>query len=128
MVSLKNGWQQKIKRLMETFNRFDIVVLPFPFTDRSTTKRRPALVLSNRDYQADSGHIICAMITTAAQSHWSSDCHIRDWETAGLPKPSIVRPKVFTLDARFALRKLGQLEAADQARVDKVLSENYLKP
>jgi len=106
---------------METFKRFDIVVLPFPFTDRSTSKRRPALVISNRSYQSDTGHIICAMITTAAQSSWASDTAITQWESAGLPKPSKIRLKLFTLDARFALRQLGQLEAEDRTHIETAL-------
>jgi len=112
-----------MRPLMEVFNRFDLVVLPFPFTDRSTTKRRPALVISNRSYQENCGHIICAMITTAAKSNWASDTVISEWQATGLPKPSKVRLKVFTLDARFVLRRLGRLEVVDQAQVEEALSE-----
>jgi mRNA interferase MazF len=103
---------------MEIFDRFDLVVLPFPFTDRSTVKRRPALVISTRAYQADSGHIICAMITTASKSSWASDTVICEWAATGLPKPSKVRLKLFSLDTRFVLRRLGRLEVVDQTQVE----------
>lgn len=105
----------------EIYDRFDIVVLPFPFTDRSTTKRRPALVVSNPDYLKGSGHLICAMITTAARSNWRSDSTLEAWPEAGLPKPSKVRLKLFTIDARFAVRRLGQLRERDAAKVSKAL-------
>lgn len=52
-----------------SFEAFDVVVVPFPFTDRSTTKRRPALVLSDRDmFNARVGQVVMAMITSAKNS------------------------------------------------------------
>ncbi|MGZ0707632.1 type II toxin-antitoxin system PemK/MazF family toxin [Coraliomargarita sp. W4R53] len=108
---------------MEIFERFDLVVLPFPFTDRSTTKRRPALVISTPRYQEESGHIICAMITTAAGSHWPSDTSIEDWEDAGLPKASKLRMKLFTLDAQFVLRRLGKLSSKDSEYASQALGD-----
>lgn len=107
---------------MEIFKRFDLVVLPFPFTDQATNKRRPALIISKAGYQEDSGHVICVMITTAAGSSWASDTAITEWAAAGLPKPSFVRLKVFTLDARFVARRLGRLAEPDQAAVEKALA------
>jgi len=103
-------------------DRFDIVVVPFPFTDRATTKRRPALVVSSEEFFAQSKHVICAMITTAGQSAWESDIEIFEWESAGLPKASKVRFKLFTLDGRFVLRHLGSLSGSDRQRIQKSLS------
>ena len=52
-----------------TFEAFDVVVVPFPFTDRNTTKRRPALVLSDaRAFNEQAGHFVLAMITSARHS------------------------------------------------------------
>jgi len=45
---------------------WDVVSVPFPFTDSSRTKRRPALVLSARPFN-ESGHVILTMITSAMQ-------------------------------------------------------------
>lgn len=108
---------------LEIYDRFEIVVLPFPFTDRSTTKRRPALILSNPEYQESNGHIVCAMVTTAARSSWATDTTIEGWDDVGLPKPSKVRLKLFTLDARFVIRRLGRLREMDASKVDKNLSQ-----
>lgn len=106
---------------MELFERFDLVVLPFPFTDQATSKRRPALVLSNAGYQTESGQVICAMITTATRLSWASDTAITGWSAAGLPKPSVMRLKVFTLDARFVIRRLGRLGEGDRTAVESAL-------
>ena len=101
---------------------FDLVRVPFPFTDRQTSKRRPALVLSSLGFQEDSEHLHLAMITSAANSHWSSDWPIEDLETAGLPIPCVVRFKLFTLDQRLVFGTLGCLSSADRMGVGQQLN------
>lgn len=103
-----------------TFDGFDVIIVPFPFTDRATTKRRPALVLSNAAFNTATGHIIAAMITSAKQSAWDSDVAITDLAAAGLAVPCVVRMKLFTLEAGLVLRRAGQLAAADAKRVREV--------
>ena len=83
--------------------RFDVVVVPFPFTDRNAAKRRPALVLSSRLFDQASQHSVLAMITSADQSAWLGDHAIADLETAGLPTECVVRLKLFTLDHRLVI-------------------------
>lgn len=105
-----------------TFRVFDVVVVPFPFTDRSTTKRRPALVLSSTEaFNPPSGHVVLAMITSARNSAWPLDTEIQDLDSAGLPSTSIVRMKLFTLDERLIIRQAGHLGCGDQARVGRTL-------
>lgn len=82
------------------------MVVPFPFTDRASTKRRPALVLSGRSFNR-SGHSLLAMVTSASHLPWPGDTPIRRLEHAGLTAPSLVRMKLFTLDNRFIARRLG---------------------
>ena len=105
---------------------FDVVRVPFPFTDRQTSKRRPALVLSTAAFQNDSEHLHLAMITSASNSHWSSDWPIQAIEMAGLSTPCVVRFKLFTLDQSLILGTLGHVSSADrqgvQQRLHKALS------
>ena len=57
------------------FERFAVVRVPFPFTDRVPSKNRPALVLSDRmAFNAPAGHSVMAMITSAANAPWPLDC------------------------------------------------------
>jgi mRNA interferase MazF len=110
-------------RLIVTCKRYDIVKVPFPFTDRQSNKNRPALVLSDeRAFNARIGHSVLAMITTAKHSAWPLDCVITDLSTAGLPVASIIRLKLFTLDERLVLARLGEL-----ANEDKFTLEQNLK-
>ena len=95
---------------------WDVVVVPFPFSDRAAAKRRPALVLSRKSFNAF-GHTVLAMITTQAHRPWPGDTEIHDLSAAGLPLQCIVRLKAFTLDNRLILRRIGALSAADRRRV-----------
>jgi mRNA interferase MazF len=107
-----------------TFNAFDVVVVPFPFTDRTTTKRRPALILSNaQTFNKRVGQSVMAMITSAKNSDWPLDIEIQDLDSAGLPSASIVRMKLFTLDEQLIIRKAGVLSRIDQSKVLESLKQ-----
>ena len=99
-----------------TCNPFDVVVVPFPFTDRQTERRRPALVVSSPDFNAAHDQSILAMITSAG-GEWPSDVAIRDWREAGLNVACKVRLKLFTLDDTLILRRAGALSERDAEAV-----------
>ena len=65
--------------------------------------------------------MLLAMITSAAQSSWPLDWPIQEWQQAGLPKPCLVRLKLFTLDERLILKPLGVLSPADRTGVSAQL-------
>jgi len=112
---------------MASFERFDVVRVPFPFTDRQAEKNRPALVISNSaTFNAPAGHSVMAMITSAGHSPWPLDVSIGDSKTAGLPAPSILRFKLFTLDHRLIRGTLGRLADRDRAKVMKSLQRLLL--
>ena len=102
-------------------DRWDVVVVPFPFSEKAAEKRRPALVLSNAAFNA-AGHTVMAMITTRGHKSWPGDYTLEDFGEAGLPMPCLVRLKIFTLDNRVILRHLGCLSNPDRARVEPNLS------
>ena len=99
-----------------TCDAWQVVVVPFPFTDRATAKRRPALVISVRAFNRH-GHTVLAMITSASHQPWPSDTLLADSSNAGLKAPSLVRLKLFTLDNRFIARRIGALGSPDRAAV-----------
>ena len=109
-----------------TFEAFDVVVVPFPFTDRTTTKRRPALVLSDTDhFNKQVGQSVLAMITSASNSDWPLDVNIQDLDAAGLPCASVVRMKLFTLDDKLVVRKAGMLAESDRPPVAATLHQLF---
>ncbi|MEM9136370.1 MAG: type II toxin-antitoxin system PemK/MazF family toxin [Cyanobacteria bacterium P01_F01_bin.42] len=107
---------------MVTYKSFEVVVVPFPFTDQATSKRRPALVLSSANFNDSSRHGVMAMITTASRSMWPLDVIIRDMQDAGLTHPSLIRMKLFTLDQKLIQRKIGGLSERDQISVHESLT------
>ena len=96
-----------------TFNQWDIVVVPFPFVDSAKSKPRPVVVLTNEDFNIANGHLVGAMITTASNTKWLGDIEIIDLSSTGLKHTSFIRMKLFTLDFRIGIRKIGQLSAND---------------
>ncbi len=100
------------------FDCYAVVRVPFPFTDRNTSKNRPALVLSDPTaFNASAGHSVMAMITSEANPPWPLDCVLTDLVAAGLPAPSRVRFKLFTLDHRLVRSTAGHLSQGDIALV-----------
>lgn len=108
------------------FEPFDVVVVPFPFTDSAQTKRRPALVLSQNMFFGNViNHSILTMITSRKNDLWPLDCEIKNRELSGLTAPSVVRMKLFTLDNRFIIRRVGRLSKDDQKQVKHSLSRVF---
>lgn len=106
------------------YEMFDVVVVPFPFTDQNAQKRRPALVLSNpKSFNNEMGNCVLAMITSSKNSHWPLDSKIGSLNNAGLTAPSIVRMKLFTLDIRLIIKKIGDLSGKDQKTVTENLNQ-----
>ena len=106
-----------------SFERFAVVRVPFPFTDRNATKNRPALVLSDAAaFNTPAGHSVMAMITSQANAPWPLDCPLADLAAAGLPAPSKVRFKLFTLDHRLVRGELGKLASGDATNVRAALA------
>ena len=102
---------------MAIFEVWDIVKVPFPYTDRPVRQRRPALVVAAGEIEAAHGLLWLVMITSAENRGWPGDVVISDLRDAGLPAPSIVRPaKIATVDAQDAQR-LGTLPGADRNAV-----------
>lgn len=105
------------------FDAWDVVRVPFPYTDRPVRQRRPALVIAAGELQAAHGLLWLAMITSAANRGWAGDVAVSDLRMAGLPVPSIIRPaKIATIEARDAER-LGTLPPADRNDVAAYLRD-----
>ena len=111
-----------------TYDQFEIVKVPFPFSDLNSSKIRPALVLTSaKGFNAKIGLSVMAMITSskADRNFWPGDVAIENFEAAGLPVPSIVRMKLFTLDHRIIIDRLGSLSSADRSKVQEKLKEIF---
>ena len=105
---------------MPIFERGQTVRVPFPYTDRSTRQRRPALVVSNGAIGENDSLLWVVMITSAENRPWPGDIALGDdLGLAGLSAPSVIRPcKIATVEAR-GVEPLGRVGSAVMGRVSE---------
>ena len=97
-----------------SFNFGDIVLLPFPFTDQSHSKKRPAAIVSSSAYHNSYADAIVMAITSQARPlNLIGEVTLVDWKSAGLINPSVIKPVFATVDRSLIIRKLGLLSPQD---------------
>ena len=100
----------------------DLVLVPFPFTDQSTSKRRPAVVVSSNAYHRERPDLIILAVTSQARPATGiGEAAVVKWKEAGLLKPSVLKPVLATIERSLVLRKLGTLEEEDRRALREVL-------
>ncbi|HVL34469.1 MAG TPA: type II toxin-antitoxin system PemK/MazF family toxin [Burkholderiales bacterium] len=92
----------------------DIVLVPFPFTDQTGTKRRPAVVVSSRRYHTERPDVVIMAVTSQMRPGGFGEVSVKEWKAAGLLKASVIKPVLATIDATLVVRTLGQLKDDDQ--------------
>ena len=94
---------------MAGFVKGDVVVLPFPFSDLSQTKRRPALVVAEA---GGNELLLCQITSKAVRDQHGVALDAVDFQAGSLKKPSNVRPnRVFTADAGIVLYVAGHVSS-----------------
>ena len=99
------------------FQKGDIVVIPVPFTDNKTVKRRPAVVISNDDVHAVGDVVIVQITSQLRNDKLNFPINATD-TTVALPKNSVVRiHKMFVLENHLIEKKVSELKPAVYARL-----------
>jgi mRNA interferase MazF len=102
----------------------DILLVPFPFTDQSTTKKRPAVVVSSSAYNLERPDLILLAVTSQVRPGTGfGECPVGHWQKAGLLKPSVIKPVVTTIERNLVLRKLGRLHEEDRRALLELLQK-----
>ncbi len=95
----------------------DLVLLSFPYSDQSTFKKRPALVICDLN---DEDVILCRITSHLYNSEF--DVLIHKWKEAGLLLPSVVRVhKMATIDKDLIDFKIGNLYESEKEEVHIIL-------
>lgn len=104
-------------------NQRDVILLPFPYSDLSLPKKRPAIVLSNKDYNVHNQDVICCAITSNPKNYINSvKIGSKDFENGKLPYESTIKPnKIFTLMQSLIIKKFGRLNIPKSKEVVKNL-------
>jgi len=101
----------------------DIVLVPFPFTDQTAAKKRPAVVVSSDAYHRDRRDVIVMAVTSQVRpGSGIGESVVEGWKDAGLLKPSVVKPVLATIDRDLILRRLGTLRDDDRRAIQRTLS------
>jgi mRNA interferase MazF len=93
------------------FEQRDIIIIPFPFTDLSANKQRPALIISSSEFNRRNLDVICCMIT----SHFESSAdHVAirdgDCEMGPMGKESVIKPfRLFTVSKSRIIKRYNKL-------------------
>ena len=103
------------------YDTFDVVEVPFPFSDLPKSKIRKALVLTPESMNGPNSATTLMMITSRSNSTWIGDTQLMNWREAGLKKPCYVRLKFFTPDNKLIIKKIGELTQNDKDLVSKTL-------
>lgn len=106
---------------------FDVVLVPFPFADLSSSKKRPCLVLASFQPRSLGEHLVLAMMTSQVNTpHFPFDTLLQDYSKAGLPKPTLLRlSKVVTLHSSMVYKKLGCLADVDRHNVGQQFEQLF---
>ena len=100
----------------------DVVLVPFPFTDQTTAKKRPAVVVSSDAYHRDRPDVILMAVTSQVRpAAGVGEVAVQRWKDAGLLKPSVLKPLLATVEKGLVLRKLGRLEDQDRDALRRAL-------
>jgi mRNA interferase MazF len=99
---------------MTSYNFGDVVLVPFPFTDQSSHKKRPTVVISSDVYNAEyPDRILMGITSQVISSAKVGDIIITDWGAAGLLKASMIKPVIMTIEKQLIIKKLGRLQDVD---------------
>lgn len=98
-----------------SFEFGDVVLVPFPFTDQSGSKKRPAVVVSDKAVNAALPDVIVMAITSQLRpNRRAREVWLQGWQSAGLLKPSAVKPVISTVERTLVLKKIGALKDEDR--------------
>jgi mRNA interferase MazF len=101
----------------------DVVLVPFPFTDQSTAKQRPGVIISNATYHRERRDVILMAITSQVRSSGTfGEVIVQEWQAANLLKPSAIKPVIATLEQVLIIKTRGRLSQHDQTALKKAIA------
>ena len=94
-------------------SRNDVVLLPIPFTDLTSRKVRPAVVVGR-----NGGDLFLVPVSSVLAN---TDFPLKDWRVAGLNVPCGIKAQLATVEERLAVKSVGALSAADRQALNERL-------
>ena len=104
-----------------SYNFGDVVLVPFPFTNQASSKRRPAVIISSYAYHQHHPDLIVMAITSQKTVQSFGEGMISDWQGAGLLRLSAIKPVIATIERRLVIKTLGRLSTQDRQTLKDAL-------
>lgn len=98
-------------------SRHEVVLLPIPFTDLTSQKVRPAIVIGKGSFPGD---LFVVPLTSQKENF---DFELANWQAAGLNVPSGVKSQIATVEDRLVRKIVGRLEKSDAETLDRSLRQ-----
>ena len=116
-----------MKKMKSTtiYRKWDIILVRFPFTNLTTAKKRPALIISPDEYNKKLDVVIVFITSKLDSEYRIGDYKIKEWEKSNLPKPSMIRMKFATIDKSIIEKKIGKLSEKDKDEFKKILIDFF---
>jgi len=105
---------------MPSYSKFDVVLVRYPFSDRSSTKVRPAVVINNPHSSRD---LFVVPLTSQVWNLLFGEFVLNDWREAGLNVPSAVKRGLYTVHERLIVKSIGNLSERDAQEVQNSLEK-----
>jgi mRNA interferase MazF len=106
---------------MAKFVRGDVVVVPFPFSDLSQSKRRPALVVASLE---GNDAILCQITSKTIKDAYCIPIDDSDFASGNLKQSGNIRPnRIFTADNNIILYRIGSIKKEKLAQVVEKIIE-----
>ena len=100
------------------YQQGDVIVVPFPFTDLSSVKIRPAIIISNNEKIKDTGDLIIVMITTKPKLDGINILIEKQDVSIALPSESYVRcHRVATIDIKIIQKKISEISSSLKSKI-----------
>ncbi|MEB3310042.1 MAG: type II toxin-antitoxin system PemK/MazF family toxin [Snowella sp.] len=112
---------------MTTYKFGEVLLLPFPFTNQTTTKKRPTIVISSLEYHQTKPDLIVIAVTSQIREPLAfGEMKIEKWLDAGLIKPSVIKPIITTIEKNLIIKSLGNLQLSDLQTLQILLKQIIL--
>jgi mRNA interferase MazF len=104
------------------YNQKDIVLIPFPYSDLTGSKQRPALIVSNEKINKTNDRICC--LITSNQPEEAIKIKKEHFNEGKLPFQSWIKPyRLFTINEKIIKKKICSINQTFHTRILKEINE-----
>ncbi|MGI8898294.1 MAG: type II toxin-antitoxin system PemK/MazF family toxin [Pyrinomonadaceae bacterium] len=103
---------------MPSYSKGDVILIRYPFSDRSSAKVRPAIIISAPHQSLD---VFLVPLTSKTDTLLAGEFVLNDWKGAGLNIASAVKRGLYTLHQSLIMKSVGVISPSDAGRVDDSL-------